>query len=466
MARTLRQIEESLARSIENQDSSIDTVKGPVFDIFIRPQAAQLRSIELLYDDLSRRYSLDYVLSRNPEVLQLYAANHGLRRSQGRAARGNVVFYTYVALLADEVVIIPAGTVVTTTDSTIAYRTTRDAFLLGSSLSSFYNASARRYEIKVPVEALGSGPLFEVPPNRIVNIQGRVRGIDGVINRERIEGGTEIENNARFGRRIRSKFNGLALGSGAGLQQLVRNFDASSIDDVAMIFSSDYEHFRRRTRRSAWDVYIIGSKQETSDVTYVGDGLRRDFKLPLAPVLSVVSVQVDGNAVSFSFSPDTTAQYGTSSQANDRVTLDSIPPLNSTVTISYVYDKLIRDVQSYVNRVGVQLYLSDILVRKAVPVPIRTTMLVQVLSSFDETDAASAAFSSAASFLNANQFKTVLSAKDLRSKVSADVAGVSNISILEFTRDLTGTIPVETVEFKPYEYPESRDDLINIQVRR
>jgi hypothetical protein len=466
VARTLRQIEESLARSIENQDSSIDTVKGPVFDIFIRPQAAQLRSVELLYDDLSRRYSLDYVLSRNPEVLQLYGANHGIRKSQGRAARGNVIFYTYVALSADEVVVIPAGTVVTTTDSTIAYRTLRDAFILGSSLSSFYNASTRRYEIKVPVEALGSGPLFEVPPNRIVNIQGQVRGIDGVINRERVEGGTEVENNARFGRRIRAKFNGLALGSGAGLQQLIRNFDASSIDDVAMIFSSDYEYFRRRTRRSAWDVYIIGSKEETTDITYVGDGLRRDFKLPLSPVLSVSGVQVDGNAVSFSFVPDTTEQYRTSTQATDRVVLDSIPALNSTVTISYAYDKLIRDVQAYADRIAIQLYRADILVRKAIPVSIRTTILVQVLSSFDETDAAAAAFSSVSSFLNSNQFKTVLSANDLRTKVSADVAGISNISILEFTRDLTGTISVETVEFKPYEYPESRDDLITIQVRR
>jgi hypothetical protein len=466
MARTLRQIELSLADSIETQDSSIDTVKGPVFDIFIRPQAAQVRAVELLFDDLSRRYSLDYVLSQNETVLQLYGANHGLRRSLGRAARGNVTFFTYAAPGPDEIVVVPAGTVVSTTDTTISFRTLRDAFILGSSLGAFYNAAARRYEVRVPVEALGAGALFEVPQNRIIRIQSTVRGIDGVINRERISGSTEFESAARFGARIRSKFNGLALGSGDGLKQLVESYDTSSIDDVSMIFSTDIEHFRRRTRRSAWDVYIIGSVTETAEVTYVGNAVQRTFSLPLVPALAVTSVRVGSTSVGFTFLPDTTFQYRGSTQANDRVELDVIPGLNETVTITYTYDKLIRDTQTYVDRLGIQLYRADILVRKAIAVPVRVRVLVQVLSSFDETEAAGAAFASVSSFVNKEEFVSILFANDLRSQLSADVAGVSNISILEFTRDLTGTIPVETIEFKPYEYPETSDSLITIEVRR
>ncbi len=466
MARTLRQIELSLADAIETQDSSIDTVKGPVFDIFIRPQAAQIRAVELLFDDLSRRYSLDYVLSQNETVLQLYGANHGLRRSLGRAARGNVTFYTYQAPGPDEVVVVPAGTVVSTSDPTISFRTLRDAFILGSSLGAFFNAAARRYEVRVPVEALGAGALFEVPPNRILRVQSTVQGIDGVVNRERISGSTEFESASRFGARIRSKFNGLALGSGDGLKQLVESFNTSSIDAVQMIFSTDTDNFRRRTRRSAWDVYIIGSVTETAEVTYVGNAVQRTFRLPLSPALAVQGVRVGSTPVGFSFLPDSTFQYRSSTQANDRVELDVIPGLNETVTITYTYDKLIRDAQDYVNRLGVQLYRADILVRKAIPVPIRARVLVQVLSSFDETEAASAAFASVSSFINRTEFISVLFANDLRSQLSADVAGVSNISILEFTRDLTGTIPVETLEFRPFEYPETSDSLITIEVRR
>ena len=466
MARTLRQIEQSLADSIENQDSSIDTVKGPIFDLFIRPQAAQLRAIELLFDDLSRRFSLDYVLSQSPEVLQLYGANHGLRRSSGRAARGNVTFFTFSAPASDEVLVIPAGTVVSTTNTSISFRTLRDAFILGSSLGAFYNASARRYEVRVPVEALGAGSLFEVPPNRISRIQTSVAGIDGVINRDRISGSTEFESTTRFGARIRAKFNGLALGSGDGLAQLVRQFDTSSINDVQMIFSSDTENFRRRTRRSSWDVYIVGSITETAEVTYVGNASQRTFSLPSTPALAVTSVRVGNVSTGFTFLPDTSFQYRSSTQANDRVELDVIPGVNESVTISYTYDKLVRDTQEYINRVGINLYRSDILARKAIPVPIRVKVLVQVLSSFDETEAASAAFASVSSFVNREEFVSILFANDLRSKLSADVAGVSNVSVLEFTRDLTGTIPVETIEFRPFEYAETSDALITIEVRR
>jgi len=466
MARTLRQIELSLADSIENQDPSIDTVKGPVFDIYIRPQSAQLRALELLFDDLSRRYSLDYVLSQNEQVLQLYGANHGLRRSLGRAARGSVTFFTYSAPGPDEIVVIPAGTVVTTTDTTISFRTLRDAFILGSSLGAYYNAANRRYEVRVPVEALGAGQLFEVPQNRIIRIQSTVRGIDGVINRERISGSTEFESTTRFGARIRSKFNGLALGSGDGLKQLIEQFDTSSIDDVQMIFSTDIENFRRRTRRSAWDIYIIGSVTETAEVTYIGNAVQRTFPLTLPPVIAVQNVRVSGAPVGFTFLPDTTFQYRSSTQANDRIELDIIPGLNETVTITYTYDKLIRDTQAYTDRIGVQLYRADTLVRKGIPVPIRVKVLVQVLSSFDETEAAGAAFASVSNFCNRNEFVSILFASDLRSQLSSDVAGVSNITVLEFTRDLTGTIPVETIEFRPYEFPETSDALITIEVRR
>jgi len=453
-----------LASSIEEQDPSIDTVKGPVFDIFIRPEAAQLRATELLYDDLSRRYSLDYVLTQGEEVLVLYGANHGLRKSAGRPSSGSVVFFTYTSIGSDDVVVIPAGTTVTTSDPAVSFRTTRDAYIIGSSLPSFFNAAKRRYEIRVPVEALGSGPLFDVPPLRITNVLSSVEGIDGVTNTTRIEGGTEDETNARFGQRIRSKFNGLALGSGDGLEQLVRNFNTSSILDVSMIFSTDYDNFRRRTRRAAWDIYIIGSETDDADITYVGDGVLRRFPIPLTPVLSVTGVRVNDADVGFTFLPDTTDQYRTSSAANDVVELASIPGLNDTVTISYAYDKLVRDTQDYVDRIGVELYKADILVRKAIPVGVKTHILVQVLSSFDETDAASSAFATAVDFLNPGQFISLLYPNELQSELSATTAGVSKINVLEFTRDVTGTLAIDVIELKPYEFPETADSLITIEV--
>ena len=55
MARTTTTIENSIANSIETINPSVDTEKGPIPEIFIIPQASQLRGAELLIDDLSHR---------------------------------------------------------------------------------------------------------------------------------------------------------------------------------------------------------------------------------------------------------------------------------------------------------------------------------------------------------------------------------------------------------------------------
>jgi len=463
MARTLTQIEQSMARSISDQDSSIDTVKGPVFDIYIRPQAVQSRFIELLYDDLSRRYSLDYTLSRDPVSLQLYGANHGLSRSPGKVASGNVIFFAFSPPSDGSTITIPAGTIVSTSDDRISFRTTKDAFLPGSTISSFYNASTRRYEVKVPIVALGTGDVFEVPPGRVRSVLSIIPGIDGVENVERVKNSVEPETVEHFGTRIRSKFNGLGLGAGSGLLQLVRQFDPVNISDARIVYSTD-PLFRRRTRRSSWDIYLIGSVPESAETVFVGNGSRRSFVLPLAPVLAVTNVTVGNASVGFTLVNDSTDQLRTSSRAVDTVELDSIPGVNEVVTVSYSYDKLVTDTQAYVDSVGVDLYRADILVRKAIPVAIRSRVSVKVLSSFDATEAASAAFATVSEFSSRTSFVPLLFADKLREEVSASVAGVSQVTVVEFTRDLLGTIPIETVEFADNEYPDTPSSLITVDI--
>ena len=87
MARNTKQIEQSIAADIESNDPTLDTVKGPIPDIFIRPQAKQLRNIEIKIDDLNKRYSLDYIRTTNTASLELYGSNHGLRKSQVKQLR-------------------------------------------------------------------------------------------------------------------------------------------------------------------------------------------------------------------------------------------------------------------------------------------------------------------------------------------------------------------------------------------
>jgi hypothetical protein len=466
VARTKKQIEQSIAADIEEQDPTMDTVKGPIPEIFIRPQAKQFRNFEIKIDDLNKRYSLDYIRTTNTASLELYGANHGLRKSPGRAASGYVYFFTFSRLNSGENIIIPAGVVVSTADVTISYQTTAEAVIIGDSIESYYSVSRRRYEVRVPIASLGTGDIYEIPAGRIRNIKSSVSGLDGVENREAIRGSREAESNESFGNHIQAKFNGTALGSGDGLRQLVMNFDTTRILDAKMVFSSDQLLFRRRTRRAAWDIYLIGEDSHSVEDTFIGNGTQREFILLGQPVLDVTSVTINGLSIAYSLVRDTSDQTKLSTRATDKVIFASAPVMYDTIEISYNYDRLPRDTQNYIEQIQTNLYDSDSLVRQAFKAYISISVSIQILSSFDEAQAIADTLSVIQDFTNIDSFVEILYPDRLRDKISAEVGGISGVNITEFTRLDTGTLPVEAVEFRANEYPVVLDENITITPRR
>lgn len=466
MARNTKQIEQSIAADIESNDPTLDTVKGPIPDIFIRPQAKQLRNIEIKIDDLNKRYSLDYIRTTNTSSLELYGSNHGLRKSPGKAATGYVYFFTFSRLDSGSTITIPAGVIVSTADSTISYQTTAQAVILGSSIDSYYNASRRRYEVRVPIASLGTGEIYEIPVGRIKSVRSSIAGLDGVENREAIRGSREAETNESFGRHIQAKFNGTALGSGDGLKQLVLNFDTTRILSAQMVFSSNQTLFRRRTRRAAWDIYLIGEDATDREDTFSGNGIKKEFILAGQPVLSVSSVTINSLSVPYSFVRDTTDQTKTSARATDKIVFATAPLTTDTVEVTYIYDRLPLDTQAYIGKIQVDLYESDSLVRKALPAYLSVAVSIQILSSFDEAQAIADTLASIQDFGNIEAFTDILYPDRLRDKIAAEVGGISGVRITVFTRLDTGTLPVEAVEFQAHEYPVLLDANITITTRR
>jgi hypothetical protein len=466
MARTRKQIEQSISSDIEDQDPTLDTVKGPIPDIFIRPQAAQIRTVELKIDDLNKRYSLDYIKTTNTASLELYGANHGLRKSPGKPARGYVYFYTFTRINPGDVLTIPAGVVVTTSDTAVGYQTTADVVIIGNSMSSYYNVSKKRYEIRAPVESLGTGDVYEIPAGRIKNIRSGTVGIDGVENREPIRGSLEAQNNESFGNHIQAKFNGTGLGSGDGLRQLILGYDSSRIRDAKVIFSSDQALFRRRTRRAAWDVYLIGDDSDTAKDSFFGNGIRKEFILAKQPVISVNDVKVNNIPASYSIVRDTSDQTKLSSRSTDKVVFASAPIITDMIEISYTYDRLVQDTQSYIDKIQVKLYEADSLARQALKVSLAVSVSIQILSSFDESQAVVDTLAVIQDFFNITSFVEILYPDRLRDKIAAEVGGISGVRIVVFNRLDTGTLPVDAVEFKANEYPVLLTENITITPRR
>lgn len=466
MARSRRQIEQSLITSIEATSPDVDVQKGPIYDIFIRPQANEFRGTELKLDDLSRRYSIDYILTQNAAAIDLYGSNHGLRRSSGKPSSGVATFYAYTRLGSGEVISIPQGTVVSTVNPTIAFQTIQDAQIRGDNANAFYNASTRRYEVSVPIESLGFGQEFELPPNRIVRIQTQIQGIDGVLNRARTGQSTTTETSSSFGGRIRLKFNGTAQGSGDGFRQLIQNYNPQDILDTSIVFSTDQNLFRRPTRRSAWDLYLIGQDVRSFTESFVGDGVRTEFRLSRSPVLSVTSVTINGLTTAYSPNIDVGENYGGSTRANDSVRFAAAPSIGSQISVTYEYDELVRSVQEYSDRISVGLYKCEILIRRARQIRTTVKVQIQVLSSFDSEQAQSDTFAAISEFVNPNRFVDILYPGDLSRKISGEVGGASRVRVTEFYRtDIGGTL-LEAIEYEANEYPVSSDALIDVEVVR
>lgn len=467
MPRSQETIEQSIADSIESINPSIDTQKGPIADIFITPPATQLRISELQVDNLDKLYSINYILTRNTTALELYGSNHGLRKSPGKSAQGNCTFYTYSRLRDGEITVIPAGTVITTSDPSIAYQTRRTAYIYGDRIDTYYNTTTRRYEIQVPIESLGTGDGFEVPAYRIKEIRDTIDGIDGVVNKSRITGSTAAETNAEFGTRIRTKFNGTALGSASGLKQLIQNYDPSLIKDLSLVFSTDFTLFKRYTRRPAWDVYIIGDDYEEETETLYGDNTTTEFQLSNVPVSSVSEVLVNNIPVAYSLEKDTSDQTSESSAATDKIILLSAPSSSDEIVFTYEYDKLPTTIQTYVEEAGRDLYEADILIRKAIAVPLVVSVEIQVLSSFDATQAISDTFAIISEYLNTNAFVTdnILYPENLRTTISGNVGGASQVIITEFRRKETSTLIYDAIELTSVEYPTIADADIFITVK-
>lgn len=479
MARSSTEVELSLRSSIAQVDSEIDTEVGPIPDVFIIPQAAEFSAVEAKVDDLGRRYSVDYVATLGRSDVTLFGANHGIRIDQGGAARGFAVYFRYARPQAGRTYPVNAGSVVSSDDGSLSYVVTSQVQMVGDNADVYYNSTRRRYEIQAPIQALGIGEEYAVPPGRIRNMATPITGFDGVTQLTRVTGGSPTQSSQDFMNLVRSRLEGSALGGLAGLDTLVRDFGRGDIKDVSIVFSTDVQNFRRRSRRAACDLWIIGSRdaEQTDAFTVAATGVA-SFVLTVQPVKAVLSVAVNGVAVPFDFALDTDPVTLGSVSGQSRITLLSPALGGDVVSVRYLYNELIVATQTYVDgrstatqptttrsRRRPRLYELDVLVREATAIPVNVDASVTILSSYGEQAAQSAAINAIKASINTNRFEAQLMPDRTRSDIAAAAIGVSETRLHTFTRSDRSLLRVEAVEFRPFEYPIATDDSINVSVR-
>jgi len=465
MARTEQQVIDSLASSVETIDPTIDVHKGPFKGSYIDPFGSEIVDAEVKVEDLGQRYSTSYIATQNDASADLYGENHGIERGEGEVATGFVYFYTYTPPVSTDSYIVQQGAIVTDRDGLYAYRVVYQVQLLGSRASSYYNAEKRWYEVRAQVEALAAGDAYDLPQGRVQRIVSDVPNFSGVDQRTRISGGASLETSTDYMERIDSKLHGEALGSMGGVDSTVRNFNPSATTDVAIVYSNDTNVFTRPTSRPALDAYVIGQVPMTYEQTYQAGGLETELLLERVPAKTVESVYINGVLnTDYELVLDTSLEYGTSALAADKIKFATPLSAGDDVSLTYTYNSLISDLNTYMNQPRIYLFETETLAREGLPVGVEVVINVTLLSTYDPQLAESSVLSALDAYLSPGKFRELSYPDDLRVAITSEVPYATQVQVLTFKSFDTGILEVEVVELNKNEYPYTDETLYTINI--
>lgn len=465
MARSVADVQKNIIANINSIDPSIDVSKGPVYDMLLRPFAPESANLEGKVENLTLLYSKIWNKTATDAEVAMFGTSFSIDRGAGTYSKGYVYFYRYTKPNKSQVIEIPVGTVVTNTDSTLAYATTSQGLMSGDYADSYFNSTKNVWEIRLPVKAVSAGSNYDIASYRLINISNELLGIDGVENRSAITGGKDIESIDSWSNRIITRFQGLDTSNSNGIVSLVKNYDPSNFQDASVIYPKDRTLFTRRTTTPAMDVYIIGSDEVSEEYVFTAVGGELEIYLEKSPVIQVDSVQVNGLDVDFSFIPDSNSDTKKSARARDKVILTSALISLDIVVIKYIYNQLIYGVQQDVFT-ATRHFNTDILARSALGAYVTFQASAKLASSVDPVSKLTEIETTAINLIQNNKFNEVFIPNDIRDAILSSVSGILDLSIIKFTRTVNGVLDIETINFNANETPIVDDTTFNISVRQ
>ena len=201
------------------------------------------------------------------------AANCGVFRGEATKASGTAIFYTNSTFSID--LTIPAGTrIASTSNETIVFTSLATKTMYASLKTNYWNASERRYEISIPIEAEASGADGNVSAGSINRMLTSLKlpVIIQAVNNYATTGGQDKETNNRLAERAMLAFVAVDPGTKQGyratllalpLVQAVHVIEAGN--DVMM---RDYDDVRQKHIGGKVDIYIRGEQLVQNEDVY------------------------------------------------------------------------------------------------------------------------------------------------------------------------------------------------------
>jgi len=466
MARSAKQISQSMETTVRTADSTSDVSKGPIFDLLMAPVAPELAFQEQNTEDLRTISTLQMDKVATKAEIQAIGTSFSLAALTGKATRYRQMFFTFTRPTTD--LPIERGTLVGTTDASRVYQVLERVVMLSSNADAYYNAVRRRYEITATIEATAIGESHNLPAYRVKKILTKLNGFDGTENTSTpVVYGSDSQTVTDYFNRIKKKFAGLNPSAGGGITTRVLEYAPTTITDINLVYPKDRDVFRRDTGRPAIDVYIIGEELDTAYQREIAVGGETSFVLDKPPVQEISSVQIDGESVSsYSLVQDSKPSTSGSARSSDRIVFSTAFEAGQGVEITYIYDSLVYNMQADLFDANGAEFSTDILVRRPQETPVVVKMDVTVLASADVNRATDSIKTLVFDYVETNKFTTSLIPEVLRQTILGSVSGVTNVKIQRFSSSLNGKLPIETIPIKKNQVPVVDQDTLSIKTHQ
>jgi len=436
MAKTAAQIIADAIVIIKQKQPQMDLSEGTLArDIGVEAFATELSNLYTDVDNVKNVLFLANAANATTTDMDALAANYGLTRLPAVQATGSVVFGALS--LPGTIITIGAGdgtggiTILTQpdTDGTqVSFVTTETVYLTPTTP---LNSLTGLYEVTAAIRAVTAGVIGNVGAETITQLSGAISGVDSVTNPIAAANGTDEESNTDLAARIILKFSGIVLGSKNAYNTLVRAI--SGVTDSLVVDPTSTDAVRGA---GSVDIYLIGSTGTSASQSVVR-ATEAEVILTNQPVISISAITgtagglatVFRENIDYVFIPDTTTVEAASVNAADKIVWTNIvvPDVGTTYVITYLYNKLITDIQDVVELDANHVLGADVLIKQATEVLVDISVSVSLLPGYASGTARTVALSAITTAITAFADTSVLGTSLRQSDLITDIEAVTGV---------------------------------------
>lgn len=466
--------EQDIANAIGDRDLQADVTFGPIRTIVARPVgrlADRLNRDLVKLSDLSSLINIDQFSEQDVDDI---AYNVQIVRGGGKASTAVVSLLSSSPPTSN--VTIPINFPFSTdpdpsTGAVVFFASTEEVLYIAANANNFYDATNRVYRLDIPVQAVTTGEVGSIGPNRIVRAQRAIGGFQRVTNFVAATPGSNAESNQDVVDTLlifNLGINDISTPYGIGLETK-RQFP--SIVDYRVVFGTDPLLTRASTDAGATDIYLIAQEVSTNADAFLYNN--QPLVLTKQPLVSIVSVQSGANTfiegTHYRVITDT-GPYGGSVQGRDAIEFlpssPIIPAVGDTVTVNYNYNTFILTVQRFFTSAKFQVDGRSLLYkqgrRKAASIAANLT----VLPNFDTATVRASVQTVILNFVNALKLGEPLEQFDLLTEVGTKIGSAGGVDNFVLTvlnlQGLLGVLPSVPANQAEYIRVDTGDVLVSL----